>query len=188
MSMKDLVLKNRSYRRFDASKPVSCETLLDLVDLSRYTASGANKQVTRFMVTADEKTNAEVYACLRWAGYYADWDGPVEAERPTGYITLLCPEGTNAPMDEGIKAQTIMLGAVEQGLGGCMLANIDRVQLAKVLHVPEGYKISLVLAIGVPVEPVVLDEIAADGDFKYYRVGDVQHVPKIRLSDVVLGE
>lgn len=187
MEMMELVQKNRSYRRFDQSNPVSRETLLQLVDLARYTASGANKQITRYIVTAEAKMNAEVYACLRWAGYYADWDGPVEGERPTGYITLLCPEGTNAPMDEGIKAQTIMLGAVAQGLGGCMLANVDRIQLAKVLNVPQGYKISLVLAIGVPVEPVVLDEIAADDDIKYYRVGEVQHVPKIKLSDVVLG-
>ena len=187
MSVRELAIRNRSYRRFDAAKPVRRETLLQLVDLSRYTASGANRQVTRFIVSAEPDRNAEIYACLRWAGYYPDWDGPVEAERPTGYIVLLSPEGVNAPMDEGIKAQTMLLGAVEQGLGGCMLANIDRAKLAQVLHVPQGYKISLVVAIGVPVEPVVLDETDAAGDIRYYRVGEVQHVPKIRLSDLVLG-
>ena len=41
---KDLVLKTRSYRRFHQAQTVEMETLRELVDLARLSASGANLQ------------------------------------------------------------------------------------------------------------------------------------------------
>lgn len=188
-SFSGLVLSNRSYRRFDSSKEISSDTLLDLINLARNTPSAANKQLIRYKITNDTFLNEKVFSCLKWAGYLADWDGPVENERPTAYITLLAPKSSpNATAtDEGIVCQTILLGARTLGLGGCILGNIDREHLSSYLDIPDEYCIKLVIALGAPVEHVILKDIDSTDCIKYYREDDGTHVvPKIKLEDVVL--
>jgi nitroreductase len=93
----------------------------------------------------------------------------------------------NAPNDEGIAGQTILLSAVEKGMGGCFIGNVDRENLAKALNIPSEYSIKLVIALGYPKEEVVIEEIGANDDIKYYRdENQVHHVPKIRLDDMIL--
>jgi nitroreductase len=90
--------------------------------------------------------------------------------------------------DDGIAAQTMLLGAVEKGLGGCMIGNIKQDRLRKVLQVPTHLRIRLVLALGKPAETVVLEELEAGGDIRYWRDQDgVHHVPKRKLDEVIVG-
>ena len=52
---------------------------------------------------------------------------------------------------------------------------------------PSELKIVYVIAFGYPKEEVVLEDIPADGDIKYYRdENQVHHVPKKRIEDIVL--
>ena len=191
MSFKELVLKTRSYRRFDRSASVSLDTLRGLIDLARQAASGSNIQPLKYVLSADPATNAGIFPLTRWAGYLEGWPGPAEGERPTAYVVILgdtelCREFDR---DLGIAAQTIMLGATEQDLGGCMIGSIDREQLRGVLGVPERYKILLVLALGKPAETVVLEPVGPDGNIRYYRdAGGVHHVPKRSLDEIVVGQ
>jgi len=188
--LKDLIKRSRSYRRFNQEVDVSEETLRDLVDLARLSPSGANRQPLKFITVADRETNAELFDCLAWAGYLRDWDGPAEGERPSAYIIILCDTEIReeSPVDEGIAAQSMMLGAVEKGLGGCMLGAINRKQIRKIFSVPERYKILLVLGLGEPAEEVVIDEVGEDGDIKYWRDDeDVHHVPKRSLDELILS-
>jgi nitroreductase len=87
--IRDLILKNRSYRRFYQDVPVSRETLKELVDLARQCASGANKQPLKYILSCDPAVNARVFETLAWAGYIKDWPGPEEGERPAAYIVIL---------------------------------------------------------------------------------------------------
>lgn len=184
--LEELVKKNRSYRRFYQEQRISKEELLSFVDLARNTASGANKQPTRYYLSVDEPKNEEIYETLGWAGYYTDWDGPIVGERPAAYIVLVSAKEVNAMHDEGIIAQTILLAAVEKGMGGCMLGNVDRVKLSKVLQLQENMSPKLVIALGYPKEKAYLEEINEGDDIKYYRdkTGG-QHIPKICLKDLV---
>ena len=188
--LKDLILKNRSYRRFDQNAPISKDTLVEWVNLARCSASGANKQPLKFHLSADAETNALIFPHLGWAGYLADWDGPEEGEQPTAYITILNDSqiAASAGVDHGIAAQSILLGAVEQGFGGCMIASVrDREELAGKLGIPEHLKIILVLAIGKPVEEVVLDPVK-EGDIMYWRdENQVHHVPKRGLDEIIIN-
>ena len=70
------------------------------------------------------------------------------------------------PQDEGIAVQSILLGAVENGLGGCIIANINKNKLAEVLNLDEKYEIALVLALGYPKEEVVIENINESGGHK----------------------
>lgn len=189
MIFKSLVLKNRSYRRFDESFELTRDTLLELVDLARLTPSAANLQPLKYFLSAEKNLNERIFPYLNWAGYLKDWPGPAPGERPTGYI-IICGDSTiakNIDCDHGIAAQTILLGAVENGLGGCMIASLDRTGLQKEIKLPENFRILLVLAIGKPVETVVLEEAGEKG-IRYYRDEKlVHHVPKRPLKEIVIN-
>lgn len=187
--LKDLVRKNRSYRRFHQEVSVDLETLRELVDLARLSASGANHQPLKYILSCDPKANARIFPHLAWAGYLTDWDGPVEGERPAAYIVILGDTdiAPSVGCDHGIAAQSIMLGATERGLGGCMIASIDRDGLRETLGIPERYKIPLVLALGRPKEKVMIETVGPDGDIRYYRDAEgVHHVPKRSLDELIL--
>jgi nitroreductase len=186
-----LVRRNRSYRRFRQDTTIDPETLRGLVDLARLSASARNLQVLRYVTSCDPATNAQIFATLAWAGYLPDWPGPVEGERPAGYIVVLGDPaaGPYLAVDSGLAMQNILLGAVEKGLGGCILGSVQRKKLSEILNIPEPYEIQFVLALGEPVETVVIEEIGPGGDVKYWRDAQaVHHVPKRRLDDLILAE
>lgn len=188
----ELVKKSRSYRRFDAKKAITKEELRALVDLGRLSPCGGNKQYLKYATVSEEDLRAKVYDCLAWAGYLTDWDGPCEEERPTGYVILLRDKSiqANLSVDEGIAAQSIFLGATEMGYGGCMLMNVQREKLLNLLGLDkERYAISMVIALGVAKEEVVIEPMPADGDVKYWRDKEqVHHVPKRSLDEVLILE
>ena len=189
--LKELVRRNRSYRRFYQDAPIEIETLRELVALARLSASGANRQPLKFILSCDSETNADVFPHTRWAGYIKDWPGPVDGERPTAYILILGDTEIHKSFgcDHGIAAQSIMLGATERGLGGCMIGSIDQAKLRQTLGISERYEILLVLALGKPKEQVVIEKVGPDGDIKYYRDAEgVHHVPKRSLDDLILEE
>lgn len=187
--LKDLVAKNRSFRRFDQSAPVEMETLRGLVDLARLSPSGANLQPLKFIISNEPEKNARIYQHLAWAGYLREWPGPDEGERPTAYIIILGDTNVAKSFgcDHGIAAQSIMLGAVEQGLGGCIIGSVKRAELIQELAIPPQFEILLVLALGKPVEEVEIEPMPADGSVKYWRDAlRIHHVPKRSLDDVIV--
>ena len=189
--LNELVTKTRSYRRFHQERTVELETLRELVELARLSASGANLQPLKYILACDRETNTQIFPLLKWAGYLRDWDGPTEGERPAAYIVILNDTQIRPDpgVDPGIVAQSIMLGATEKGLGGCMIASVDRPTLRDLLAIPDRFKISLVLALGVPKEEVVIEAVGPDGDIKYYRdAAGVHHLPKRALKDLILAE
>lgn len=186
--LKDLIEKNRSYRRFDASHEISREILLELVGLARLSATGGNLQSLRFFPACEPGVNEKIFPSLRWAGALTDWDGPIEAERPTAYIVILNDIRIvkNPGCNHGIAAQSILLGAVEKGLGGCMIGAFVKKDLIAALGIPEYLDPLLVIALGRPVEKVVID-VATGDDTKYWREKNgIHHVPKRPLDELIV--
>ncbi len=187
----DLVRRNRSYRRYYQDVPVEMETLRQLVNLARLSASGGNIQPLKYLLSCDPGGNERLFSHLSWAGYLKDWPGPIQGERPAAYIIVLGDTRIRKEFgcDHGIAAQSIMLGATEQGLGGCIIASIDRPGLRKTLGIPEEHKILLVLALGKPKESVTIEDVGPDGNIRYYRDSNgVHHVPKRPLDELILRE
>jgi hypothetical protein len=82
----------------------------------------------------------------------------------------------------------MVLGAMERGLGACMIGSVNRSRLAEVLGLSDRYGILLVVAFGVPGETVELEPLGPDGKIEYYRTPDgVHHVPKRELDDLIVG-
>ena len=187
--IEELVKGNRSYRRFHQEVAISRETLKNLVNLARLSASAANLQPLKYILSCDAEKNAAIFSCLAWAGYLKDWPGPAEGERPAAYLVILGDTEISKGFgcDHGIAAQTILLGARAQGLGGCILGSIQRDRLRELLQIPEKLHILLVIALGRPKETVVLEEVGEGGSIKYWRDDQgVHHVPKRRLEDIIL--
>jgi nitroreductase len=191
MTIKDLVYRNRSYRRFKQDITIPLKILRDLVDLGRMSACGANKQPLKYLLSADPAKNTAIFPHLYWAKNLPDWNGPAEGERPAAYIIIVGDKTISEAFgqDHGIAAQSIMLGAVERGLGGCMIANIDKPGLRMALKLDDRYELLLVLALGKPKETVVVDELDSAGNSNYWRdEKQVHHVPKRRLKDIIVAE
>jgi nitroreductase len=189
MMFRDLVLDNRSYRRFKQEIVIGHNTLLELVDMARLSASARNRQPLKYILSCDSDKNSKIFDCLTWARDLKDWGGPVEGEKPSAYIVILGDKKISTVFDHdaGIAAQSIMLGAVDRGYGGCILASVNRKKLSSSLNIPDIYDIVLVLALGNPAEKVVIESIPADGDTRYWRdKNGVHHVPKRSLKDIVL--
>jgi len=134
--------------------------------------------------------NAEIFPCLAWAGYLKDWPGPEEGERPSAYIIILGDTRISRDFgcDHGIASQSILLGAREKGLAGCMIGAVNREKLRDILDIPSQFEILLVLAIGKPGEKVVIETVGADRSIRYWRDDDgSHHVPKRELNDIILN-
>ena len=171
--IKELAKKNRSYRRFYENKKITEDELKELVDTGRNTPSAANRQPVRYKLVCDEVMNEKVFECLGWAGYLKEWAGPVKGERPSAYIIMATDKNAKAECDEV--------------MGGCFLGNVNRAKLAGVIGLSDDMKIDYCIALGYPKEEVVLEDIPAGGDIKYYRdANQVHHVPKIKLDDLIL--
>lgn len=186
--IRDLILQNRSCRRFYQEVAIEHKTLEELVDLARCSASAANRQPLKYILSCDSEKNALIFKTLGWAGQLKNWPGPSEGERPSAHIIILLDTtiSKSAGCDHGIAAQSIMLGAREKGLGGCMHGSVKRDELSKALGILPRYEILLVLSLGKPKERVVLETVGPDGDTTYWRDSDsVHHVPKRRLEDII---
>lgn len=188
MNIAELVKKNRSYRRFNESVRISEEELISLVDLARHSASGTNRQPLKYLLYNSVDDCKRIFPFTRWAGYLTDWEGPVEGERPSAYIIILGDKSVSDTyfVDHGIAAQSILLGATEKGYGGCMIASIDRKGLVDKIRLPAHFEILLILALGLPVEEVVIEDIR-DNNHKYWRdKNKVHHVPKRTLEELII--
>jgi nitroreductase len=188
--LRDLILKNRSYRRFHQEVAIGMDVLRDLVDLARLSASARNAQPLKYILACEPEKNAAIFKTLAWAGYLKSWGGPIEGERPSAYIVVLGDTDISPTFgcDHGIAVQSMLLGAAERGLGGCIIGSVQRPALKELLQIPAKYEVLVVLALGQPKEQVVLEAVGADGDIKYWRDEvQVHHVPKRSLDEIIIG-
>lgn len=185
--LKELIKKNRSYRRFTQDAPVSKDELLSYVDAARFAASAGNKQLLRYRLISGSECE-KAFPFTAWAAMLKDWGGPSKHERPTGYILICSDKNQPSPeCDIGIAAQTISLLACENNRACCMLGALRRDELRESLGIPENLIVRLAIAIGTPGETVIIEECVNKENTGYYRTPDnIHHVPKLKLADIIL--
>ncbi|MDH3975353.1 MAG: nitroreductase family protein [Deltaproteobacteria bacterium] len=189
MKLQKLIQKNRSCRRFHQSVKIDQVTLVSFINLARLSASAANLQPLKYILSWSTEKNDLIFPNLGWAGYLKDWSGPIEGERPSAYIMILGDKSVSRSFDIdcGIAAQSILLGATEAGLGGCIIATLQQDNLMTVLGIPDIYDILIVIALGKPKEVIQIDPLGLDGDIKYWRdKKGKHHVPKRSLKDIII--
>jgi len=190
MDFKDLVKNNRSYRRFDEQYTINRETLEELIGFARYAASGRNAQPLKYFLSTERDLNEHIFSTLVWAGYLKEWSGPEKGERPSAYVVVLLDHDISDYFlcDDGIAIQNILLGAVEKGLGGCILRAINKPLLSAILNLTDRFEIIDVVALGKPIEKVVITNVGDDGDIRYYRdENGVHYVPKRSVNELIIN-
>lgn len=184
----DLVKKSRSIRRFQPEIQIPAETLTELVDLSRWIPSAWNRQPLKYFISTHPEQNAAIYANVVWPNF-GNWQEPVPGERPPAYILILGDTSifSHFGVEAGIAAQTILLGAAERGLGGCIIGLFNREGLTAALHIPARYKPVLLLAIGAPADRVVREPSLEGHNQEFWRdeQGTV-HVRKRPLEEILI--
>ncbi len=184
----DLVKATRSFRNFDPDYRLSDETMRSLIELCRYTPSTANSQSIKFAYANTREKCEEIFPMLGWAGYIKENKPPYDGNVPAAYI-LLCYDTEIAPeleIDAGICAQTIVLGAMDMGIGACMIGSFNKEKAVEIFNLPETVRPRLIIALGRPKESVEIVD-AVDGNIKYYRDGKEKHfVPKRTLEEILL--
>lgn len=187
-AFRELLRRDRSIRRFDHSMPIPEKTLRQLVELTRYCASGRNAQPLRYRLVCSEEECAAIFPALAWAGYYRDWMGPEPEQRPVAYLVqcLDTKYGENCLCDDGLQLQAITLGAQTLGIGGCIIKAFNADMVAEALGIDTRYKPRYVLALGYPDEAVEIVEMTDPDKFEYYRdAADRQCVPKRSLDELI---
>jgi nitroreductase len=191
--LRELIRKNRSYRRFDQKVPVPFPTLLQMADAARLCPSGANRQPLKYLLVDKQEQVAKLFALTKWGAMLPNYSGPAEGERPTAFVVICCdttitPNPAACQTDVGIVAQTMALTAVEQGYGCCMIGNFKKEEVASLFALPENLVPQLLVAVGKPAEEILLDEPEEKAEsVVYYRDMDgVHHVPKRPLREIVL--
>lgn len=187
-NLKDLLAKNRSYRRFDQSHKISPESLVKIIELATLCASGRNLQPIKYKIVSTEDDCEKIFHTLAWAGYLTDWNGPQEGERPSAYLVQCLDKNlTDNPMcDEGLQLEAITLGAVAFGLGTCIIKSFNPKKIIDILNLPENICPTHIVALGYPAEQVVIEPMK-DGDIKYWRdKNSVHHVPKRGIKEILV--
>lgn len=192
MEFVELVRKNRSYRGYNENRPVTREELTRLVECARLCPSSVNAQPLKYRLVWQKEEVARLQEKTNWAKALTSITLPHPGMCPTAFIVICQDTGIDTSLqryqkDVGIVAQTMLLGAVEMGLGGCMIGNFNAGGVRQVLALPEAMAPLLVVAIGEPAETVVLTEVGPDGSVQYYRdENDVHYVPKRSLEDILI--
>lgn len=191
--LKDLIAKNRSYRGYDESVQITRAQLEEMVDCARMTPFSENYQSFKYFLSCEPETNALIQPLTGWARWLQPIDLPRAGHCPTGFI-IICYDKNIGPgpkrfeKDIGIAAQTILLSAVEMGLGGIMIGNFSPLKVSEALGLSEDLQPVLIVALGKPDETIKMVPMDESGEIKYYRdENDVHYVPKRSLEDLLVN-
>ena len=185
LSLESLLKRNRSYRGYDASHPVTEADLLKLLEVVPWVGSGMNAQPLRFKLVSGPAASL-VHPLVTLGGALPEENLPHKGEEPAAYI-IVCstaPSSRAVDIDLGIAAQSILLRAVENGLGGIFILNFRVAELRKALDLP--LDPIAVIGIGKPLERVFLIPAKAGDSLAYYRKDGAHFVPKLGVKDLVL--
>ncbi|MCK4337423.1 MAG: nitroreductase family protein, partial [Candidatus Aminicenantes bacterium] len=182
MKVFNLILSRRTIRQFKP-KPVPRSILKKIIDAARLAPSAANRQPLEFLVVDDKEVVDRIFPCLKWAGYIVPEGNPRPGREPTSYIITLINSKVRKSgfeWDAGAAIENMILSALEEGIGSCWLASVDREKVRDIFGLPEDYTIDSILALGYPDESPVVEELVDSVEYWKDEHGRI-HVPKRKL-------
>jgi nitroreductase len=121
-------------------RPIPAQPLRRILQAGRMAGSAKNLQPCRFVVLQDTPKKNELAACGQFAQHTAS--APV-------VVAVVLPQG-GREFDAGRCAQNMMLAAWAEGITSCPVTMHDNDCALRVLGVPQGYRVSIVIAFGYP--------------------------------------
>ena len=189
MDMMSLLKTRRTYRRFDTSKPVSKEIISDMKNALRFSSSACNAQVLKYIFISDKNIIDDIFPFTHWAGALPKELGtPKAGERPVLFVAVLydnCNKSKWTDTDAGIAISNLTMAAWSHGIGSCIMDNIDRDDIKKVLEISSDTSIHSLVAFGYPTHSSTV-VFPKDDSLKYYLDDDKNYyVPKRPINEFI---
>lgn len=161
MEAKDCILTRRSIRKY-SDKPVSKETIEELVSLAEFGPTWKNVQANRFIAVKDQEMKAKVAECTSHAN-----NTKIINSAPVLMVLTLVDQRSGyerdgsfsttkekhwESFDAGIVSQTLCLAAHDMGLGTVIMGIFDEDKVKDIVGVPEGESVTALIALGYPDE------------------------------------
>jgi len=185
MDVYDAILSRRTIRRFQ-KKPIKLDLLRRFVNAARLAPSAANLQPLEYFIVTEKEICSKIFETIGWAAYITPKWTPSVDERPTAYIVILVKDINNKfyARDVSLASENIVLAAEEEGIGSCIIYNIDRGKIQEILKIPKTLHVDSIIALGYKAENPVVEDLK--DSVKYWRdENEVLHVPKRRLEDII---
>lgn len=185
-SLESLMRRNRSYRGYDKQYVVHRRQLEAIVRVNTLVASGMNAQRLRFRLVTKGEDADKVLPLVRMGAALKELNLPLPGTEPESFI-IICATANESPVldiDLGISAQSMLLKAVELGLGGLIIRSFDAPALKEALSLP--LEPLLVIAIGKPAETVQLVTVGQNDSLSYYRKDGTHFVPKLSVDELTI--
>ena len=185
-SLGTLLRQNRSYRGYDKTCVVTQAQLRRIAEVCTKVPSGRNQQVLRFKLLTRDSGSEKMQGLYKLGGALPELHLPFPGTEPEAFIIICSAVEPDkwVHMDVGIFAQSMLLKAVELGLGGICIGAFNKAAVQEAFALP--CEPVLVLAIGKPAEHIELVPVRAGEPLKYYRENGVHYVPKIVVDDLLL--
>ncbi len=185
-SLDTLLLHNRSYRGFVKDHVVHRRQLDAMIAVNTRVASSVNLQRLRFRPVVKGPEADLVNKHIRMGRGLPHLQLPFPGTEPEAFIVVCSTvaENPGIDIDLGISLQSMLLKAVEMGLGGLIIRNFDREPLREALALP--FEPVCVLAVGKPAERIELVPVHEGDELGYYRREGIHYVPKLTAEDLTL--
>ena len=148
------IITQRAVRTFD-DRPIPDDALERILDAGRRAPSSKNTQPWEFVVVTDRDRLRELSRIGRFAGHLAGAPAAIffvteEPERAEALAKIL--------YDVGHATQSMMLTALELGIGSVHVAVYDRALAAQLLGLPSDRRCDFGMSIGYPAREGLLDQ------------------------------
>ncbi len=126
----------RSYE----DRPIPEGSLRRILQAGRMAGSAKNLQPCRFVILQEVSKKKELAGCGQFAQHIVS--API-------VVAIVLPEG-GREFDAGRSAQNMMLAAWAEGITSCPVTMHHGTCALRVLGIPQGHRVSIVLAFGYP--------------------------------------
>lgn len=192
--IRDLLTKNRSYRRFSScNKNQLKDVLIKSIENTRFGHSAHNNQSLKYVITLNSEINNKLFPLIKWASRMKGWDGPCGDEKPSGYIIIFNDENiVNNEFvqwcDAGIASQIITMTIAENNLASCIIGAFNPEEILKIINIKENNNPLLIIAAGAIGEDIQIKDAKENQSTKYYRdENNIHNVPKRGLEEILMN-
>ena len=185
MDTLEAIGKRRSIRMFER-KRIEKNLLSKIAEAGRLAPNSMNMQPLKLLVVDELEKCASIFKALKWAGYLPQWTPP-EDKQPSAYVFILLDTEIKRSFfeyDVGLSAQNMMVASTALGIGSCCLSVIEKSAMGKILHTPDKYEFTLVIALGYPAHESKTTELTDSIKYSVDEKNDFS-VPKRKKEDVI---
>ena len=167
MDIKECIETRRSVRRF-TEEAIPRETILEILRLTSFAPSWKNTQTPRYTIVTDKSVMERIAEeCVLGFQYNTRTLTRCSALAVQSVVTNISgmekdgsattsKGSTWEVFDAGISAQTFCLAAHALGVGTCIMGIFDDEKIAAQIGLPEGQRVSALIAMGYPAETPVM--------------------------------